>query len=141
MNIVDAKGTLHDRRVLDLLSHSHYMPTEERLNSLADQYESDPNIYAFSCCVNGSVIGIIVIKHHAGTTFEIVSMAVNPAFRGQGIGSKLISYAVNELKCGELKAETDADAVGFYRSCGFDILSLGEKYPGVIRYLCTRKSF
>ncbi|NYE04281.1 ribosomal protein S18 acetylase RimI-like enzyme [Bacillus niacini] len=33
-------------------------------------------------------------------------------------------------------AETDSDAVEFYRKYGFKITSLGEKYPGVERLLC-----
>lgn len=35
-----------------------------------------------------------------------------------------------------VSAETDADAVEFYRKYGFKIKSLGEKYPGVERFLC-----
>lgn len=40
------------------------------------------------------------------------------------------------LAKGELRAETDGDAVGFYRACGFSVVSLDEKYPGCVRYLC-----
>lgn len=36
----------------------------------------------------------------------------------------------------ELIAETDRDAVEFYRKYGFEIHSLGEKYPGVDRFHC-----
>ncbi|MDP2859713.1 MAG: hypothetical protein Q8P50_17310 [Bacillota bacterium] len=36
-----------------------------------------------------------------------------------------------------LYAETDGEAVGLYVKCGFRIESLGEKYPGVERFLCT----
>ena len=139
MEIIDAKGKLHDRQILNVLSHSMYMPTEEKLNILADKYESDPAIHAFSCIENASVAGVIVLKHHINRTFEIRSIAVAEASRGRGVGAKLIAHAIGELKCGELSAETDDDAVGFYRSCGFDIVSLGEKYPGVVRYLCTLK--
>jgi hypothetical protein len=34
-------------------------------------------------------------------------------------------------------AETDEESVQFYRNIGFIIRSLGEKYPGVERFLCT----
>lgn len=37
-----------------------------------------------------------------------------------------------------LVAETDADAVGFYRHSGFEVMSLGEKYPGTERFSCRR---
>ena len=33
-------------------------------------------------------------------------------------------------------AETDKDAVDFYRKLGFSVTSLGEKYPGVERFHC-----
>ena len=32
--------------------------------------------------------------------------------------------------------ETDRDAVEFYQRCGFQVKSIGEKYPGVERFLC-----
>lgn len=32
-----------------------------------------------------------------------------------------------------ITAETDHDAIAFYRRYGFEIQSLGEKYPGVER--------
>lgn len=139
MRIMDRKDNLHDRHVLDILSHSQYQPTEEKLKSLADLYESDPTIHAFSCVDNRRVMGVAVFKRLTASTVEIVSIAVDPAFRHQGIGSKLISFSTNSLKCDEVRAETDDHAVGFYRRYGFDIVSLGEKYPGVIRYLCTLK--
>jgi ribosomal protein S18 acetylase RimI-like enzyme len=42
-----------------------------------------------------------------------------------------IRDAINEF------AETDEEAVEFYRNIGFSIQSLGEKYPGVDRFKCT----
>ena len=37
-----------------------------------------------------------------------------------------------------LIAETDQEAVGFYRKCGFKVESLGELYPGVERFRCVK---
>jgi ribosomal protein S18 acetylase RimI-like enzyme len=53
-----------------------------------------------------------------------------------GIGKKLIEYSFYHLKPSILVAETDDDAVEFYRRCGFIINSLGEKYPDIVRYEC-----
>lgn len=36
-----------------------------------------------------------------------------------------------------LVAETDADAVEFYRRCGFAVERIGEQYVGVDRFRCT----
>jgi len=50
---------------------------------------------------------------------------------------RLLDEAVrlHALTC--LYATTDAEAVGFYRRCGFAVHSLGELFPGVERFECT----
>ena len=139
MIIVDIKGKLHDKDVLGILSQSMYMPTEEKLNLRADEYEADESVSVLAHVDGEIVIGVIVVKALTAVSFEILSIAVESAFRGKGVGSKLISSFIENFSCREICAETDVDAVGFYRNFGFEINSLGEKYPGVIRYLCTLK--
>lgn len=79
-------------------------------------------------------IGIEMIEsHHA----EIKHIAVAPSCRNQQLGSKMIHHVVQQLRLQRLIAETDYEAVGFYKSYGFAISSLGEKYPGVERFLCV----
>lgn len=138
MRIRDVKDHLHDPHVLEVLSHCLYKPAE--VKSYADRYASDPDIRVFSCVDNGRVLGVMVLKRQAVSLFEIVGIAVAPAFRGRGIGSELIAFAVHHLPWNEIRAETDDGAVGFYRRCGFHTAVLGEKYPGVVRYLCTLQS-
>jgi len=137
MSIINIKGQLHDKRILAVISLSHYMPTEEKLRRVADKYEADSNIFAFAHRENGLVGGTILLRRLFNDDFEILSIATDANHRNHGIASRLISFAASELKCASIQAETDDDAVGFYRKYGFDIISLGEKYPGTIRYLCT----
>jgi ribosomal protein S18 acetylase RimI-like enzyme len=42
-----------------------------------------------------------------------------------------------ERRLGTLEAETDSEALAFYRRIGFRVESLGEKYPGVERFRCV----
>lgn len=140
MNFVDIKGSLHDKCILDIISLSQYLPTEEKLNHLADKYESDANVFTFACEVNGIACGVIILNRLSNDEFEILSIATSPSVRNKGVASKLISFAIEVLKCSTVRAETDNDAIEFYRKYGFQILSLGEKFPGTIRYLCTLKS-
>ena len=137
MRIFDLKGKLHDRDVLEVLSYSKYMPTEEKMKQLAEIYETDKEIYVFGYEDNGVIGGVIALRHLRDASFEITGIAVAPFCRNRGIGGKLIAYAADRLKCGEICAETDNDAVDFYRKCGFSVDCLGEKYPGCIRYRCT----
>ncbi|MCG7421016.1 GNAT family N-acetyltransferase [Macrococcus epidermidis] len=66
---------------------------------------------------------------------EITSLAVDENYQGRGIGSKLVNHIKENYN--NIVAETDGDTLAFYRKQGFVIKSLGEKYPGIIRYLCT----
>lgn len=140
MNVVDSKNSLHEKRVLKLLSYSLYRPTEERLNRLADNYKADDSVSAFACIEGENVVGAVVIKRMDAGAHEILNIAVEPAFREQGIGARLVSHISEQFPHSLIRAETDDDAVGFYRACGFGIESLGEKYPGIVRYLCTLKT-
>lgn len=137
MNFVDIKGSLHDERILGVLSLSQYLPTKEKLERLADEYESDPTLYAFAYKDGDAVCGTIFLKQTGDGAFELKSIATVPNHRKQGIASGLISFAATTLPCSLITAETDDDAVGFYRKYGFQIQSLGEKYPGILRYRCT----
>ncbi len=139
MNFVDIKGNLHNKCILDIISLSQYMPTEEKLNSLANKYETDADVFAFACDDNVITYGVIILKRLINDEFEILNIATNPSVRSKGVASKLISFAIKVLKCSIVKAETDDDAIGFYQKYGFQIVSLGEKYPGTIRYLCALK--
>jgi putative NIF3 family GTP cyclohydrolase 1 type 2/GNAT superfamily N-acetyltransferase len=137
LHVADIKDKLHEPRVLAVLSEAAYKPTPEKLLQKAETYENDSAVVAFGSFDGGEVTGVIVLRRHEGEGFEILSIAAAPAYRSAGIGSGLITHAVNHLRCDGLYAETDDDAVGFYRKYGFKITSLGEKYPGTVRYLCT----
>ena len=141
MILMDIKGNLHDPRVLALLSYCQYAPTEEKLKRLVDDFASDKDVYAFSCTQGDALAGLILLKRWQDASFEILGIAVDPFFRGRGIGTAMIHETAKHLSCAEIYAETDDDAVMFYKQCGFTVQALGEKYPGVMRYLCTLELF
>lgn len=140
MNIIDIKNKLYDKSVLTILSYSVYKPTKNRLNDLADKYGSDTHIFAFAYKNNGLILGIIILHHITNDKVKVVNIATTPAHRRQGIASRLITFTADKLKYRIIEVETDADAVDFYRRYGFQVNSLGEKYPNCTRYLCTFKT-
>lgn len=83
------------------------------------------------------VIGAVGFERRGDASATLLHIAVAPAVRRRGLGRYLLEYVVCAEGLSRLEAETDDDAVGFYRRCGFDVVSLGEKYPGVTRYQCT----
>ncbi len=68
---------------------------------------------------------------------EIRHVSVAQARRGQGVGRAILLGLAERLpEVEEWVAETDDEAVGFYVAVGFRATDLGERYPGVRRYLC-----
>ncbi|MNJ48395.1 acetyltransferase [compost metagenome] len=85
---------------------------------------------------NNELVGLIGISYLTEDEVELRHMAVKSNKRRLGLGKKLIRDFINENLIKKMEAETDKDAVDFYRKIGFQIMSLGEKYPGVERFKC-----
>ena len=71
-----------------------------------------------------------------GTNATVLDIAVNENCRKQGIGSALLSFVLENFNISELTAETDDDAVGFYKKFGFTVTEIQTVYD-TKRYLCT----
>jgi ribosomal protein S18 acetylase RimI-like enzyme len=114
-------------------------PTEDALNRLiCGTYASDRRTL-YIAESDGGPIGIVGVERQPDSTDAICHIAVDPSNRGVGIGRRLIEHVAASTDGSRLVAETDVGAVDFYRACGFEIKSLGEKYPGVERFECTRR--
>lgn len=125
------------RRVKQLLEYAVGSAADDKLSSLLSNVYSqgDSKLYVF-LDDDESPLGIVGVKVQ-GTSAEILHIAVDEHKRKRGIGRRMIDELLavgNHLT--ELTAETDHDAVEFYRRYGFNIQSLGEKYPGVERFYC-----
>lgn len=127
MKIVDS---IHPsiRKLLSLAT------SKEKVEIEYENYLKFPNRTLFAFELEGETVGCIGVEisrlHHN----EIKHIAVSSEHRGKGIGSKMISLILEMYP--SVSAETDSDAVEFYRKYGFKITSLGEKYPGVERFFC-----
>ena len=132
--IVDVKESLFDPEVLALLAPSIYNPTPERLKNRAEKYSADKNIFVYACKKAGIYVGIVVLGTE-NYTAEILDIAVKPEYRKHGIGRKLIDFILNQFPVDIIIAETDNDAVGFYKKCGFTVAP-AESIDDTERYSC-----
>ncbi|VEI17353.1 GNAT family N-acetyltransferase [Actinomyces viscosus] len=73
-----------------------------------------------------------------GVVLEYIAVA--PELRGDGLGRALVDALAG--MSGQVVAETDDDAVGFYRALDFDIgpAPSDPRWPGRRRYRCVRRS-
>ena len=141
MDIKNIKANIaSDTEFIKILKYSHYNPTNEKLSRLTKMYNEDENIYPFGAFDKDQIIGFIVIKNtnKQNKNYEIIDIAVDEHYRKLGIASKLIDYVIKNFDMVTLKAETDEEAVEFYKKYGFNI-KLGSKIGNINRYECEYK--
>jgi ribosomal protein S18 acetylase RimI-like enzyme len=128
----------HFDTVWPLLALAIGVADEARRARWQDLYLRDPAYRLWVLEDGGRPVGVVGVRF--GDPAEITHVAVGPAERGRGYGAELIASLW--LLCPGVTtwyAETDDDAVGFYRRLGFSVKALPPKYPGVTRYGCTVK--
>lgn len=134
ISFANVKASLFDPEVLTLLAPSVYNPTPERLKHRAEEYAADSNVKAYACNNSEKYIGIVVFVTENGTA-EILDIAVKPEYRKHGIGRKLIDFIFNRFPVDTIIAETDDEAVEFYKKCRFTITPTKE-VSDTRRYFC-----
>ncbi|MGM0877974.1 MAG: GNAT family N-acetyltransferase [Bacillota bacterium] len=121
------------KSIKELLS---FATSEDKIEQEYRKYIQSQNRKLYAVDFEGEIVGCIGIELISPNKCEIKHISVSPTERGNGIASKMIKYVCEKHSLTFVIAETDKDAVEFYRSYGFEITSLGEKYPGVERFLC-----
>ena len=110
-------------------------PMPDRIHQESQLYQTSEEREWYGLMQNDSFAGLVGINRE-DRDIVIKHIAVHPNYRLQGIGSELIQAVKGISKSKSIVAETDHEAVHFYEKNGFSITSLGEKYPGVERFLC-----
>ena len=131
---------LFSQEAFNIYSSCMYKPTYERYRNIMKQFVSKPYIKIFVCEVNNREEGLLVLDK-SNSDSEIIGIAVSEKCRHNGYGKYMIQQVMNLEQLEVLSAQTDDDAVGFYRRCGFTVETEIKKYSnGVMnRYNCELK--
>ena len=134
-SICDIKEIITEPDILKLLAPSVYNPTEERLLNRAKKYQEDEetNVYVYK--EDNEYKGIVVFEI-VNNSATILDIAVKPDYQGQGIGGKLIDFIFNSFNVNNITAETDDDAIGFYKKYGFTVADTKVEFD-TKRYVCV----
>lgn len=124
--------------VVDLLDLAVGGADAERLDRVRARYLAEPTELA-AVFLEGSVVGVVgYLAHPDGSDtprrVELLHIATARSWQHTGIGTAMIRWVQARYPGDPIEAQTDCDGVGFYRSVGFEVASLGELYPGVERF-------
>ena len=122
----------------EIYKHCMFMPTKEKFNIKVNQYLNDNSVKIFACFSHGKIVGVMAVSFTEQKKLEVLGIAVDLSVRGKGIGSYMITQVINNYGLIYVYAETDNDAVGFYRNNDFRIIEFFETYGNetVVRYKC-----
>ncbi|MBU8907880.1 GNAT family N-acetyltransferase [Desertibacillus haloalkaliphilus] len=94
-----------------------YMPKEKEIKKLQetiDRYETDDRYQLYLWKEDDDIIGVLGLFVDEDTTAELCHLSVNPSYRQEGIGRKMIA-ALQEIVPGELRA--NEDTIEFFEAC------------------------
>ena len=125
-------------KTYDIYKRCMFNPTVEKFEHKISNFLNDGSVKVFNCFANGEIAGIIVISFTEQNKAEIIGIAVAVHLCNKGIASYMVKQIMEKYSLIYIFAETDDDAVGFYRKIGFEIIEFFKVYDGetVKRYKC-----
>jgi ribosomal protein S18 acetylase RimI-like enzyme len=123
-------------KICQLLALTVGNPTKEKLDEVINNYAHDPRFTLFGCIDPLDHLLAIIGIERTREGISIKHLAVSPATKYLGIGKWMLDELIKETNASYIYAETDDDAVGFYRKFGFKITPIESKYPPMQRYKC-----
>jgi ribosomal protein S18 acetylase RimI-like enzyme len=110
---------------------------EAKTTQILAEYRENPEQPILGVESEGQLLALVGFRFVPTNAAVVRHIVVRRDRRKQGLGREMIRNICRRFFLATLTAETDRDAVEFYRKVGFEIQSLGEKYPGVERFACT----
>ena len=137
-NLVELTTKVEIAGTYDIYKHCMFMPTKGKFNKKIDAFLNDDTIKIFACVHYDEINGVIVISFVEPRKIEIIGIAVDMSARNLGVGSFMINKLADNYDLLVISAETDDDAVNFYRKNGFSITEFSKTYGEntVTRYKC-----
>lgn len=134
--LLNIKTYLHKPQVMELLSYAVF-PDDQHIKQTIASYEGNEAWQIQGFEDEELLVGLVGYEKNDQGVLTIHHIAVIPENRGKGYGRGMLLELIKQQQPNEIVAETDEEAVDFYRNVGFMIYSLGEVYPGVERFRCV----
>ena len=132
----DIKQQIARPEVGEIISYAAFNGTAEGVAKETVKYQVSVSLNFYGWLDNGRVVGICGFEVHADKV-EIHLISVAKDMQRKGAGGAMVA-ALQEMYRLPIEAETDDDALGFYRKCGFMDTAFQHEKLGT-RYTCVLK--
>ena len=130
----DIKHAMDNPAVRKIIAHAAFDDSPESIAEIIRKYQSDINSNFYAWVENGKTLGICGYNVYSNRVW-IRLISVNENARGRGVGSAMVT-ALQKLYGKDIEADTDDDAVNFYRKRGFAVYEFYDEIRGK-RYACV----
>ena len=140
------KNWLTSEEAFSIYAPCMYQPTFDDFVAQMEEYWGDPSVKIFVCEREGEKAGILVLKEACTSRetdvepeAEILGIAVKESLRKKGIGKDMVYQVMEAESLKKITAQTDDDAIRFYRRSGFEAERIVIEYPdgSAVRYNCV----
>jgi len=129
----DIKDQLDNPAVRAIMAASAFDPSPEAMKQKVAEFRRHNDWQLYGWVEDGNIVGVCGFEVHSDWV-EILNIAVAENVRYCGIGGKMITALWKKYEMA-IEAETDDDAVDFYRKRGFQATAI-QKY-NVRRWTCV----
>ncbi|MCL1862327.1 MAG: GNAT family N-acetyltransferase [Defluviitaleaceae bacterium] len=128
----DIKQKIDTEIVRRIISYAAFDASVEGVTKIIEQYQNAQNLNFYAWIENDVVLGICSYEVHK-TKVEIHLISVDEHARSRGVGGNMTT-ALQDKYVMLLEAETDDDAVVFYRKVGFETTEFTHEKRGKRHY-------
>ena len=133
----DFNAIIDNAAISSVLALCMFNPTPGKIQNIAQSVYAKTQGVFYVLEVEGEVVGILGGSRIDNTHLTIRHMAVVPHMQRKGYGTALLDALLKEITLQTLEAETDDDAIGFYRKMGFKTKRKEDDLLDRVRYACT----
>lgn len=123
----------HDISAAAILAASTIAGTTEAGLIVLQRARSDEASAIFGVTVGDDVVAVYITRK-IPLSIEVTALAVAVGHRGRGYGRACMTDALRGAGKFPLVVETDDDALGFYKTCGFKLVGRRISPEGRVRY-------
>jgi len=133
---INIKNKMDNPIVRKIIAYATFDGSLEGVAKTVEEYLLNSKLYFYAWAENDSILGICGYAIH-DDKIEIHLIAVDENSRRRGVGSSMVT-ALQEEYNKDIEAETDDDAVEFYRKRGFTTCKFIHETRGK-RHTCVLK--
>lgn len=130
----DIKDKLDDPSILKIMAYSEYEESLARAVERAKAHRSDDAQLVYGWVEDNVILGVCAFRVLPDRV-SIGGISVAQNARGQGIGGAMVAGLQRMYPPLPIEAETDDDAVEFYRRRGFAVSELAKEHDNC-RWVC-----